>query len=171
MTTRFVRLLTVSAAVAALLAPVVAGGSSPAAAAVPSGAAFTAAGRDHVRAINAARASVGVTPVQGCLSLRRAADAHVRSMAESGALGHEGTDGSTPGSRARSAGYRGDWIGENVAVGYAGVGQVIEAWLSSPGHRANLLDPRYRHVGVATAVSADGQVYWVQVFGQARRCR
>jgi uncharacterized protein YkwD len=92
-------------------------------------------------------------------------------MAVSGVLSHAGPDGSTTRSRARSARYRSDTVGENVAVGYPDVAQVIEAWLASAGHRANLLDPGYRHVGVASAVSADGRVYWVQVFGRSGSCQ
>jgi uncharacterized protein YkwD len=167
----FIRFLTALAATAVLLTSTAVGASAASAAVTTSGSAATAVDREHVRAINSARASAGTSPVRACPSLRRAAQAHAHDLAVSGVLSHAGTDGSTPGSRARSAGYRVDGIGENVAVGYPGVVQVMEAWLASPGHRANLLHGAYRHVGVATTASADGQVYWVQVFGQAGRCR
>ncbi len=56
--------------------------------------------------------------------------------------------------------------GENVAYGYASGSDAVQAWMHSPGHRANILKPRYRLVAVAAARSASGQWYAAQVFGQ-----
>jgi uncharacterized protein YkwD len=152
-------------ALVTLLASIAAGllvGSPPAA------AAGTDASREHVRAVNDLRQEAGLRTLRSCAALDRAAAAHAEAMAASKVFSHTGPDGSTPGQRARSSGYRSSAVGENLAVGYPDLPQVLAAWLESPGHRANLLDPRHRHIGVASVPSADG-IYWVQVFGQARR--
>ena len=137
----------------------------------PAMAAVPVDDRAHVAAINHVRIGVGLPPVSWCGALADAARAHAQDMASTGVLDHRGSDGSTPGMRARAAGHRTDRVGENIAVGYPALTEVMDAWLASPGHRANLVGPAYRSVGVATAVTADGVRYWVQVFGTTRRCR
>lgn len=57
-------------------------------------------------------------------------------------------------------------VGENVAYGYATGRAVVRAWLASPGHRANLLNPVYRQLGMAARKGDDDQWYAVQVFGR-----
>ena len=57
-------------------------------------------------------------------------------------------------------------VGENVAYGYPTGRAAVKAWLKSPGHRANLLEPSYRMLGMAVRRSKDGTPYAVQVFGR-----
>ena len=57
-------------------------------------------------------------------------------------------------------------VGENVAFGYTKAGAVLKAWMASPGHRANILEPRYRQLGVGARKSDDGVWYVAQVFGR-----
>jgi uncharacterized protein YkwD len=99
-------------------------------------------------------------------SLGRAARKHAQDMAAHSLLGHEGTDKSVPAERATQAGYAWASVAENVAGGQTTAGEVVKVWLASPGHCANLMNPRYSETGVARAVDPDSQhvVYWVQVF-------
>ena len=55
---------------------------------------------------------------------------------------------------------------ENVAYGYSTGRRVVRAWMQSPGHRLNLLNPAYRQLGMAARKDDDGQWYAVQVFGR-----
>lgn len=57
-------------------------------------------------------------------------------------------------------------VAENVAVGYPTGRAVVKAWLGSEGHRANLLEPSYRQLGLAMRYGANGQPYAAQVFGR-----
>ncbi len=57
-------------------------------------------------------------------------------------------------------------VGENVAYGYAGGKAVVAAWMDSPGHRANILEPSYRLLGLAARTDDDGTWYVAQVFGR-----
>lgn len=56
-------------------------------------------------------------------------------------------------------------MGENIAMGTADEDKVTKMWMNSPGHRANILNGRFRKVGVAYAFSSDGVAYWCVVFG------
>jgi uncharacterized protein YkwD len=57
-------------------------------------------------------------------------------------------------------------VGENIAAGYPTAKAVMRAWMRSPGHRHNILDRRFRKIGLGLARSADGTPYWVQDFGR-----
>ncbi len=55
-------------------------------------------------------------------------------------------------------------VGENIAYGYRSPADVMDGWMNSPGHRANILDARFTELGVAKAVDPHGRYYWVQIF-------
>ncbi|RQP09993.1 MAG: CAP domain-containing protein [Microbacteriaceae bacterium] len=55
--------------------------------------------------------------------------------------------------------------GENVAYGYGSASAVVNAWMNSEGHRANILDRRFTSMGACSATAASGTIYWVQQFG------
>lgn len=102
--------------------------------------------------------------------LEQAALTHARDMARKGVMSHNGSDGSTPAERATRAGYKWRLVGENVAMGQTSPEEVVESWLSSPGHCANIMEPQFTQMGVAYAVdsSSEGGIYWAQVFGVPR---
>ena len=120
-------------------------------------------------AVNAARARTqvcggetlrAVGPLAWSERLETAAARHSRDMHEHEHFAHVGTDGSDVAERVIDAGYRWRLVGENIAVGHPTVDEVVEAWLTSPGHCRQLMDPRVLEVGAAE----DGR-YWTQVFG------
>ena len=99
--------------------------------------------------------------------LDRAALAHATYMAEHSYFSHEGRDGKKPADRITAAGYSWTAAGENIASGQESVREAVAGWIKSPGHCANLMNPRYREMGIAAAVNAgsEGGIYWVQTFG------
>jgi uncharacterized protein YkwD len=68
-------------------------------------------------------------------------------------------------SRDEYAGYDYTAIGENIAFGYSGADDVMTAWMNSPGHRANILDPGFTEIGVSVKANPDGVLYFTQEFG------
>ena len=68
--------------------------------------------------------------------------------------------------RVTNAGYTWSSIAENIAAGTHSPAGVIQQWLNSPGHCANIMNPAYVHMGVAYAVpsTADYSIYWTQLF-------
>jgi uncharacterized protein YkwD len=71
---------------------------------------------------------------------------------------------STPGSRVTAGGYAFYAVGENLAAGQRTVAEVVEQWMESPAHRANILDETWRATGVAVRTGGEYGVYWIQVF-------
>jgi uncharacterized protein YkwD len=87
-------------------------------------------------------------------------------MARFGYMSHTGHDGSGPAQRIRAAGYQitGAWA-ENIARGYPSPAAVMDGWLNSPGHRANIVNCSLRAIGVGVVRSTGGRLYWTQDFG------
>ena len=131
-----------------------------------------------VELVNAARARprrcgsarfAAVPPLQASRKLDDAATAHARDMARRKYFEHEGRDGSQPRDRVRRAGYESRLTGENIAYGPVSAEEVVAGWLASPGHCENIMEPRFRDIGVGVAVGRKrGQIYWVQNFGTTR---
>ena len=121
--------------------------------------------------INAQRSAAGVGPLALCGTLNLAAQRHSIDQAAHNNMSHTGSNGSTMVSRVQAAGYNG-WtsLAENVAYGYSNVGSVMNGWMNSSGHRANLLASSTTHVGVGRAAAASGTLYWTQDFGRSGTC-
>lgn len=102
--------------------------------------------------------------------LERAALAHAKDMAAHSAFEHVGSDGSRPADRVRRAGYRWRAVGENIAAGTADIESVVQGWLDSPGHCANLMGKQFEEMGIAFHVEPKSKatIYWAQVFATKR---
>ncbi|UVM02902.1 CAP domain-containing protein [Pseudomonas laurylsulfatiphila] len=100
-------------------------------------------------------------------TLASAAESNSRSMANNNYFDHKDRDGRTPGDRAELAGYDFQQIGENIAAGQDTAHKVVEGWLTSPGHCANLMNPQFRELGAAYATDpkSDAGIYWTAMFG------
>lgn len=126
---------------------------------------------EMLASVNAVRSQSGAGPLAFCGTLGAAAQAHSEDQAAHGTMSHTGSDGSSPWVRIDRAGYRG-WnaAAENVASGYPDVTSVMDGWMGSSGHRANILGPQYTHVGFGLAHSTDGRTFWTQDFGAGGTC-
>lgn len=114
---------------------------------------------------NAQRAAAGLSPVSANGALTAAAAAHSKDQAVNNKMTHTGSNGSTLGQRVSAAGFAWRTIGENVAMGYGSADSVMNGWMNSPGHRANILKPEFTSIGVAVAYAADGSPYWTMDLG------
>lgn len=103
-------------------------------------------------------------------TLERAAAGHAQDMARHSYLEHRARDGSSPGERATRAGYAWRVVGENIASGQVRAQDVVQGWLASPGHCANLMQPAFSAMGVAYAVSLESEagIYWAQTLARPR---
>jgi uncharacterized protein YkwD len=104
--------------------------------------------------LNGERADRGLSALRLNDQLKRAALAHGADMVDHLYFSHAGRDGSQPAERIRAVGYLasgGAWrIGENLAWGTGDLAtpkSIMAAWMNSPGHRANILQPDYREIG------------------------
>ncbi|MDT7782635.1 MAG: hypothetical protein QOF58_1054 [Pseudonocardiales bacterium] len=113
--------------------------------------------------VNHVRARAGLPRLRYDDRLRVAARKHSRDMARRDFCEHVNPDGVTPAQRMSKAGYPNPG-GENVARGQSGPHAVMNAWMASPSHRANILNPDFVTIGVGVDLSAGGP-YWTQNFG------
>ncbi|MET9539378.1 CAP domain-containing protein [Streptomyces sp. NPDC006553] len=116
-----------------------------------------------VRLVNVERAAAGCKALAVDADLTEAAQDYTDDMAATGNFSHTGTDGSQPQDRIEAAGYTWSRSGENIAKGQADAAAVMDAWMHSPGHRANILNCGFTEIGVG--VSTDGGPWWTQDFG------
>lgn len=114
--------------------------------------------------VNQERSSRGLSPLHVNASLGQVAAAHAADMRRSQSFSHAGSDGSSIDVRVNRAGYGWARVGENLALGQDSAEAAVRAWMDSPGHRANILNPAFQDVGVA--VDLNGAPIWVQVFGR-----
>jgi uncharacterized protein YkwD len=109
-------------------------------------------------------------PVRWNDSLAEASQRHAEDMARYGYFSHNGRDGSEPWDRIQRAGYRYRVMGENIAAGQRNPEEAVVAWIRSPGHCANLMNPVFTEMGAAVAVNSRSSFgrYWTQEFGTPR---
>jgi uncharacterized protein YkwD len=119
--------------------------------------------------VNNARSAKGLRALSINALLNTAAQAHSQDQAARQTMSHTGGDGSTLGTRITRAGYAWTSAGENVAAGYTSAQSVFDAWMGSSGHRANILNAGYVHMGVGVATGGNGVMYWTQLFATPAR--
>ena len=117
---------------------------------------------------NTERVDNSVGTLQEDALLDSAASAKAADMAANGYFSHVGPDGKTPWQWIDESGYQYQYAGENLAVRFINSTDVVNAWMASPTHRANMVKPVYTQIGVGVAVGMyEGQpaTYVVQYFG------
>ncbi len=120
-----------------------------------------------VQLTNAQRQAAQLPPLTAEPALGQAAQTYAGVLATNRCFAH--TCGPVPdvSDRDEAAGYVG-WValGENIAAGQPGPGEVVKAWMQSPGHRDNILSPSYTDIGTGVVITDGGyKRYWVEDFG------
>lgn len=116
-------------------------------------------------ALNTYRESKGRTALTYSTRLEQAAKAHADDMVRRGFFSHTGSNGSDVGDRVRKARYEWCFVAENIAQGQRGLNAVMQAWIGSTGHRANMLHRKAREFALYEAADRT----WVMVL--AAPCR
>jgi len=111
--------------------------------------------------VNAERARVGAAPLRLSDDLQWAADIRAREIVQS--FSHTRPNGSDCFTVMRN---RGRTCGENIAAGHSSAVETVEQWMNSQGHRENILNPKFRELGVGYAYEdySTYHHYWVQLF-------
>lgn len=124
--------------------------------------------------VNQERASAGCAPLSANDKLVTAARGHSDDMAQNDFFSHTGSDGSSAGDRISREGYSWSRWGENIAAGYTSPASVMNGWMNSSGHRANILNCAYTEIGIGYIYLANDtgstnyRHYWTQDFGTPR---
>ena len=114
-----------------------------------------------VRLVNQARSRNGLPPLTENWELSRIARYKSQDMKDRGYFSHTSPTYGTPFQMIRAFGLTYRYAGENIAKGYATPQSVVEGWMRSDGHRANILSPNYTQLGVGYVASGN---YWTQLF-------
>lgn len=121
----------------------------------------SSAASEVVRLTNSARSQNGYAALVEDGALSEAAAVRAREIARS--FSHTRPSGGSFSSALSESGVSYLRAGENIASGQKSASEVVNAWMNSPGHRANILSSSYSRIGSAS-VNIDGTLYWVQLF-------
>lgn len=128
---------------------------------VSAGIQSSSAASEVVRLTNSARSQNGYAALVEDGALSEAAAVRAREIARS--FSHTRPSGASFSSAFSESGVSYLRAGENIASGQKSASEVVNAWMNSPGHRANILNSSYSRIGSAS-VNIDGTLYWVQLF-------
>ncbi|MFE1290029.1 CAP domain-containing protein [Streptomyces sp. NPDC058751] len=121
--------------------------------------------REVITLTNTERAAAGLPPLTADARLTAAAQAHSADMVARDFYAHTSPEGGRPWDRAAAAGSAHRAVGENIACGQRSPAEVVQGWMDSPGHRANILKPDFTHLGIGLAGGGRAGTYWTQLFG------
>jgi len=121
----------------------------------------SSAASEVVRLTNSARSQNGYAALVEDGALSEAAAVRAREIARS--FSHTRPSGASFSSALSESGVSYLRAGENIASGQKSASEVVNAWMNSPGHRANILNSSYSRIGSAS-VNINGTLYWVQLF-------
>jgi uncharacterized protein YkwD len=121
--------------------------------------------QELIELTNKEREKENLPPLTPAEKLFQAARAHSQNMAKQDKMDHV-LDGKNPLDRIKETGYGYLHVAENIAWAHKRtLAEVMENWMKSPTHKANILDKRFTQIGVGLAANEQGRVYYTQVFG------
>jgi uncharacterized YkwD family protein len=121
--------------------------------------------QEVLRLVNEERAKEGIAPLELSEELCSVATLKAQDMAVFGYFEHESPNFGAPDEMLDAFGIHWHLSGENIAAGYQTPKQVMDGWMDSPGHRANILNPGYGKLGVGYLTGlGEYSSYWVQTF-------
>lgn len=122
-----------------------------------------------IQKTNELRVQKGLLPLEKNAKLAKAAEAKAEDMYEKQYFAHQSPTGATPWDWMDQNHYNFAYAGENLAINFQDTQKLIDAWLASPAHKDNLLNSRFREIGVSVkTIKFEGKTYTlvVQMFGE-----
>jgi len=113
-----------------------------------------------IRLVNEARKSNGLAALTENWELSRVARFKSEDMRDNKYFSHQSPTYGSPFEMMKNFGIRYNYAGENIAMGYKTAKSVVDGWMNSPGHRANILNRNYKSIGVGYCSGN----YWTQMF-------
>lgn len=115
-----------------------------------------------VKLVNEERAKEGLTPLT--IDTKVEAAANVRARETTSSFSHTRPNGTSFSTALKEQNVTYRMCGENIAYGQKSPEEVVKAWMSSPGHRANIMNEKFTTIGVGRYQAANGTIYWCQLF-------
>lgn len=120
--------------------------------------------QEVVRLANVERQKSGLAPFTASSELSRVARFKSEDMAKNNYFSHNSPTYGDPFNMMKSFGIKYTSAGENIAKGYLSAQSVMKGWMNSSGHRANILNPSFKTIGVGAYTAPNGTIYWTQMF-------
>lgn len=117
-----------------------------------------------IQLVNQERAKRGLKPLKSNWELSRIARFKSQDMRDRNYFSHTSPTYGSPFTMIKSFGLWYSAAGENIAAGQETAWKVMQSWMNSPGHRANILNAQYTEIGVGYATGGGMRYYWTQMF-------
>lgn len=129
-----------------------------------SGSGYSAFQNEVVSLVNSERAKNGLAALSVDSAITKTATLKSQDMAKNHYFSHTSPTYGSPFDLMKQYGVSYRTAGENIAMGQTSPAQVMNGWMNSPGHRANILNASYTKIGVGVARNSSGTYYWTQHF-------
>lgn len=114
--------------------------------------------------VNQERSKAGLGSLQYANDVAKVAQLKSEDMVKNNYFDHTSPTYGSPFTMMDQYGINYTFAGENIAAGYSTAKAVMEGWMNSPGHRANILNPNYKEIGIGIAKGGDYGIYYTQMF-------
>lgn len=118
--------------------------------------------KEVLKLVNAERTKAGLSPLKLDKSVEKAANIRAKEIVSS--FSHTRPNGTSFSTALKESGVKFKGSGENIAWGQKTPKQVMDGWMNSKGHRANILNKNFTKIGVGLYQNAKGVNYWTQLF-------
>lgn len=117
-----------------------------------------------IQLVNEERAKAGLKPLRPNWELSRVARHKSEDMRDRNYFSHQSPTYKDPFTMIKAYGISYSAAGENIAMGQTTPSEVMKSWMSSQGHRSNILNASFTQIGVGLAIGGTGKYYWTQMF-------
>lgn len=119
-----------------------------------------------VQLVNIEREKNGLNPLSLDSAISNVARIKSKDMADNNYFAHQSPTYGSAGDMLNQFGIKWTAWGENIAAGQDTPEEVVNAWMNSEGHRANILSPNFTKIGVGYVTNSNGRPYWTQMFAR-----
>lgn len=120
--------------------------------------------REVIELVNQERVKNGLKPLKANWELSRIARYKSNDMRDNNYFSHDSPIYGSPFTMIKAFGISYRSAGENIAAGQKTAWEVMQSWMNSPGHRANILNASFTEIGVGYATGGKYKTYWTQMF-------
>lgn len=120
--------------------------------------------KEVIELTNRERVNNGLKPLKYDWQLSRVARYKSNDMRDKNYFSHTSPTYGAPAKMIKDFGVNYTAMGENIAMGHKTAWSVVNGWMNSSGHRANILNSNFTHIGVGYSISSSGKRYWTQMF-------
>ncbi|AJA48458.1 hypothetical protein CPAST_c23880 [Clostridium pasteurianum DSM 525 = ATCC 6013] len=129
-----------------------------------SNSAISAEATEVIKLVNVERSKNGLAPLKANAELSKVATAKAQDMIDKNYFSHTSPTYGSPFDMMKKFGINYSAAGENIAYGQKTPSDVMNGWMNSPGHKANILNSNFTEIGVGMVKDTNGTPYWVQMF-------